>query len=352
MKQSTLEALPAAPPEGGSLYVSPPDCDTEVRLRAYLVAAQAEVTELGQFVLRVGLRSGLLRRLAVGLPEVFSATELAEMRCIHSPEGRAPGLSELLHMRPLGRVLAGVRNQWFVELLRGGRFQTHFHPIVNVNDPHEVFGYECLLRGEGDGGELLLPTLLFNVAREIGLHFQLDRVARLTAIRDTVRHQLATHIFINFNPQAIQDPTASLAGTVRAIEDAGLPPDRFVFEVVESEKTEDAGRLVESLQEFRRAGFRVALDDLGAGYNSLNLLMRLRPDFVKLDMGLIRDVDSDPYKANVAGKLLEMSKGLGVGTVVEGVETAGEWQWAKAHGADYAQGFFFAHPAHRPPKVA
>src|SRR5262245_23442295 len=202
MRPSNSEGLPAPVPDSGSLYISPPDCDTEVRLRAYLVAAQSDVSELSQYVLRVGLCPGLMRRLAVGLPEVFTPTELAEMRCVVAPEGRAPGLSELLHMRPLGRLLAGVRNQWFVELLRGGRFQTHFHPIVHANAPHEVFGYECLLRGEGDGGELLLPTLLFNVAREIGLHFQLDRVARLTAIRDTVRHRLSTHIFINFNPQA------------------------------------------------------------------------------------------------------------------------------------------------------
>src|SRR5262245_9375471 len=171
------EGLPAPPPDSGSLYISPPDCDAEVRLRAYLVATQADVTDLGRYVLRVGLRPGLMRRLAVGLQEVFTATELAEMRCVLSPDGRQPGLSELLHMRPLGRLLAGVRNQWFVELLRGGRFQTHFHPIVNTLAPNEVFGYECLLRGEGDGGELLLPTLLFSVAREIGLHFQLDRVA-------------------------------------------------------------------------------------------------------------------------------------------------------------------------------
>ena len=101
---------------------------------------------------------------------------------------------------------------------------------------------------------------------------------------------------------------------------------------------------------YRGAGFRVALDDLGSGYGSLNLLSQLKPDFVKLDMKLIRDVDRDPYKAEITRKLLEMARGLGVATIVEGIETQGEWEWAHENGADYAQGYLFARPASPPPR--
>ena len=93
----------------------------------------------------------------------------------------------------------------------------------------------------------------------------------------------------------------------------------------------------------------MALDDVGAGYNSLTLLTRLRPDFVKLDMELTRGVDRDRYKARVVGKLLEMARDIGARTVVEGVETDGEWVWARAHGADFVQGYLFARPATPPP---
>ena len=88
---------------------------------------------------------------------------------------------------------------------------------------------------------------------------------------------------------------------------------------------------------------------MGAGYSSLNLLTRLKPDYVKLDMHLVRGVDADPYKAEVAGKLLEMARGLGVKSVVEGVETVGEWRWARDRGADFVQGYLFAKPAADPP---
>jgi EAL domain-containing protein (putative c-di-GMP-specific phosphodiesterase class I) len=80
------------------------------------------------------------------------------------------------------------------------------------------------------------------------------------------------------------------------------------------------------------------------------LLVRVKPDFMKLDMGLIRDVDRDRYKGHVAAKLLELARELNARTVVEGVETVGEWQWAREHGADFAQGYLFAPPAEKPPR--
>jgi EAL domain-containing protein (putative c-di-GMP-specific phosphodiesterase class I) len=98
------------------------------------------------------------------------------------------------------------------------------------------------------------------------------------------------------------------------------------------------------LRFYRDAGFRVALDDVGAGYSSLNLLHQLRPDFVKLDMDLIRGVDGDPYKALIAGKIIEIATALGIETIAEGIETPGELEWAQTNGATYAQGFGIARP--------
>ncbi len=117
-----------------------------------------------------------------------------------------------------------------------------------------------------------------------------------------------------------------------------------MFEVVESDEISDIDRLLRILDFYREVGLRVALDDVGAGYSSLKLLARLKPDFIKLDMDLIRNVDRDVYKAQVASKLLELARELHVSTVVEGVETVGEWQWATEHGADFAQGYLFARP--------
>ena len=160
------------------------------------------------------------------------------------------------------------------------------------------------------------------------------------------------HLFLNFHSSSLHHPGYCLRTTVEAVAEAGLDPGRVVFEVVEDEEVRDPEQLLEVLDVYRRAGFRVALDDVGAGYNSLNLLARLRPDFVKLDMGLVRGVDHDPYKAQVAGKLLELTRELGVRTVAEGVETIAEWEWVRGAGADYAQGICSpARPAPPPAPV-
>jgi EAL domain-containing protein (putative c-di-GMP-specific phosphodiesterase class I) len=92
-----------------------------------------------------------------------------------------------------------------------------------------------------------------------------------------------------------------------------------VFEVVESDQIGENPQLQTTLEHYREAGFRVALDDVGAGYNSLNLLASIKPDFVKIDRGLVQGIEQDRYKAHVAAKLLELSRDLGVRSVVEGI---------------------------------
>jgi EAL domain-containing protein (putative c-di-GMP-specific phosphodiesterase class I) len=121
-----------------------------------------------------------------------------------------------------------------------------------------------------------------------------------------------------------------------------------VFEITEAEDAGDVGHLKNIVDYYRGRGFRVALDDVGSGYSSLNLLHQLRPDFVKLDMELVRGVADDPYKATVASKLLELARSLGVATVAEGVETEGELRWVREQGADYTQGYLIARPQSSP----
>jgi len=221
---------------------------------------------------------------------------------------------------------------------------------VSFEKPLEVFAYEALLRGRETDGALISPGAILRAARDANVIFQTDRAARIASIGAVVAKHVETNVFINFTPNSVYDPAFCLRSTVSAVEAAGLPPSRFVFEVTESDEVRDVDHLLGVLSFYRRSGFRVALDDLGAGYSSLNLLARLRPDFVKLDMELIRGIDQDPYKAVVVEKLLDLAREVGAVSVVEGVETEGEWRWAAAHGADLAQGFLCARPGAIPPR--
>lgn len=249
-------------------------------------------------------------------------------------------------MRDLGTLTAAVEGEWLLDVLREERVTMHFQPIVT--DSGNVFGHECLLRGLEPDGSLINPGRMFDTARSAGLLFHLDRAARIKAIEEAAALELDTNIFINFNPTSIYDPAYCLKSTMKAVDRSGIPPERIVFEVVESDEVTDTGRLLEILCFYREAGFKVALDDLGAGYSSLNLLTRMRPDFVKLDMDFTRGVDTNPYKALISSRIIELARDLEVSVVAEGVETEDQWRWLREHNADYAQGYFFARPASPP----
>ncbi|CAA9590517.1 hypothetical protein AVDCRST_MAG81-5446 [uncultured Synechococcales cyanobacterium] len=178
--------------------------------------------------------------------------------------------------------------------------------------------------------------------------FQLDLAARRSAIQAAFRHGLQNKLFINFIPTAIYDPAFCLRSTIAAIDEAGISHENVVFEVVESDQSPDIVHLQNILSFYRDSGFQVALDDLGAGYSGLNLIHQLRPDFIKLDMALSRNVHQDPYKALIAEKLLEIAQHLNIQTIAEGIESEEELHWVREHGATFVQGYLIGKPAALP----
>lgn len=350
---SRCTAIAPAVRESGVLYIAQPLSHNAGSLRALLTRATLSYSEPAANVIAIPLAPGVLDRLTGDLQRELSRAELRDSRCVLVDEGSAPGPADLASTQPLAVLVAQIQGAWFAETLRENRLTSHFQPIVRAAEPDQVFAYECLLRGLNRDGSLIPPMRMYEAARDSDTLFTLDRAARLTAIREAAAHGLdgaETHLFINFNPTSIYDPAFCLRSTTAAIAGTALRPDRIVFEVVESDRIEDVGNLQRIAAFYRAAGFKIALDDLGSGYGSLNLLGGLKPDFVKLDMQLIRGVDSDPFKARIVCKLLEMARDLGVQTVAEGIETEAEWEWVRGHGADYVQGYLFGRPASPPPR--
>jgi EAL domain-containing protein (putative c-di-GMP-specific phosphodiesterase class I) len=337
------DALPDPVPDVGTLFLAPPLSHSATTVRAVIGRAGLMAEEPAPGVLSVRLTEGGLARLIDDLAAALGQSELRDTRVLVLPEGVTPSLADLPRMHPLAMLVAKLRGRWLHAMIREDRLVSHFQPIVRADDPSEVFAHECLLRGVDEDGSLVPPGLLYDTARSADLMFPLDRAARLRAIRGAVEAGVSGRLFINFNPTSIYDPAFCLRTTIAAIARAGIDPADVVFEVVESDEVHpDLKRITRF---YRDAGFRVALDDLGAGFAGLNLLSPLRPDFIKLDMGLIRDVDRDPYKAGVVAQLLVMARRLGIGTVAEGIETESELAFVREHGVDYVQGFLIARPA-------
>ncbi len=350
MSPCDCELLPDVP-DAGRLWLAAPLGHTQARLRAFLGERGLAPDESLAGLIAVDLPPGRLRRLGVELVGAFTAPELGGSRCLLLPPGALPQPADLARTQSLAALLARSQGAWLIEMLRAGRLTTFFQPIVRTDDPRQVHAHECLLRGRDEDGSLVGAGEILRVAREAELLFPVDRAARLAAIRSVVEHGPTGLVFLNFSPSAIYDPAYCLRTTVSAVEASGLAPERVVFEVNEADQVSDLSHLLGIARYYRQRGFRLALDDLGAGYASLDLLARLQPEYVKVDMGLTRGVDHDPWRGRVLGRLLELARELRVHSVVEGVETEAEWRWARDHGADFCQGFLFARPAPEPPPV-
>jgi EAL domain-containing protein (putative c-di-GMP-specific phosphodiesterase class I) len=349
MACSTCESVPALERAAGTLHLAPRVPHLRGKLRDFLAQHGIRHVDSAEGVLGLLVPAGALDATLRTLAAHLSRAEQEATNAVFLPDGQTPGIADLLTAQPLRALVARVEAEWLVEMIGADRFEPHFQPIVRTAAPTEVYAHECLLRGRDAKGQLVFPGQLFGVARDANLLFPLDRAARIAAIRAAAAHGVRHAVFINFNPTTIYDPAFCLRTTVAAVETSGLQRAQFVFEVTESDLVQDVGQLRRILDFYRASGFRVALDDLGAGYSSLNLLAQLRPDFVKLDMELTRDADTDAYKQTVISKLVEMAHALGAQVVGEGVETRSEHALLQQIGVDLAQGYLFARPGSPPP---
>lgn len=338
--------------ESGQLFLWFPVPHTLAKVVPFLKEASFEFELMQERPgLSVVCKSGQAQEVACHLAQIMAPRELKETQVLFVRGAVQPQLQDFSDIASLQRFVKFIQSDWLVDMLATNRFTSHFQPIVSIQDTSQIYGYESLLRGLDEQGNLVMPGAIFELATEAGLLPQLDRAARLSAIAQASQHQLTGRVFINFTPTALYDPVSCLRSTVEAINQANIRHEQVVFEVVESDNPQDLEHLKTVLKYYREAGFAVALDDMGSGYSGLNLLHQLRPDFIKLDMELIRDVHLDLYKASITEKLLEIAQKLNIQTVAEGIECIEELNWLQERGANFAQGYLIAKPGAEPVKT-
>ncbi|MEM5516958.1 EAL domain-containing protein [Henriciella sp. AS95] len=220
-----------------------------------------------------------------------------------------------------------------------------FQPIVDVSE-RTAFAYEALVRGiAGQAASEVLARLT------VDTRYAFDQLCRTTAIRLAAELGLPARpatpmLSINFMPNAVYEPRACIRQTLTAALQTGFPIDRILFEFTEDER-HDTAHLLNILRTYRSMGFATAIDDFGAGYSGLNLLSDFQPDFIKLDMALIRGIDQSRTKQAIVKSVLNMALDLGVEPICEGIETQGEYETLADMGVRLMQGFFLAPPAVR-----
>jgi blue light- and temperature-responsive anti-repressor len=214
-----------------------------------------------------------------------------------------------------------------------------FQPIVDV-EAGSIFAYEALARGKsGESATSVLGALSGEA-----LH-RFDRAARVEAVRLAASLGLACGLSLNFLPRTLQTLPDAIISTLEAARAHGLAVSQLILEVTEDELIKDPAGFAAEINSYRAHGLRLALDDFGAGYAGLNLLADFQPDIVKLDMHLVRDIDSNGPRQTIIKAILSVCRDLGLDILAEGVETESEFRWLARRGITLFQGYLFAKPA-------
>ena len=150
---------------------------------------------------------------------------------------------------------------------------------------------------------------------------------------------------INFMLKAVYEPAACLRATLLTAQRCGFPTSSIMFEFTENEEVSDTAHLTNIITEYRKHGFTTAVDDFGAGHAGLGLLVDFQPDLIKIDMKLIRGIDSSPARQAVVAGIVGIARELDITLLAEGIETEAEFLFLKAAGIRLFQGYWFAKPA-------
>ena len=217
-------------------------------------------------------------------------------------------------------------------------FTMAFQPVVDIRE-HRIDTHEALVRGPAGEGAGTVLAQVNDTNR-----YAFDQACRVKAIEMATRLGLEGSLNINFLPNAVYEPRACIRATLDAAARTGFPLNRLVFEFTENESSPDEGHLLRIIEEYRRHGFRIALDDFGTAYSGLSRLANLKPDIIKIDRALVQDCDQDRMRLAILASLVALGAEVGIKVVAEGVERIGELEALRDIGLRYMQGFLFARP--------
>ncbi|WP_077215429.1 EAL domain-containing protein [Bacillus dakarensis] len=215
-------------------------------------------------------------------------------------------------------------------------------PIIDVQSK-EIRAWEMLTRGPKDTF-YESPLQLFSIARQTGMLYDLELVVLEKALEQVHSTGCRQDIFINFTPVSLGNH--NIIKDVKRImaKYKSIPPSQITLEITERDSIDEIEHLLHNVRTLRNYGFRLAVDDTGAGYASFNTISSVMPDIIKIDRSVIQDIDKNAVKESMLKGLLLVAKETGSLVVAEGIENAEEASVLSRNRVDLAQGYFFARP--------
>ena len=277
---------------------------------------------------------------------VLREADTAMYAAKRSGEGPVVVFEDTLRRRAVARL---EDEQGLRRALQRDELRVHYQPIVRSDDL-SLSGFEALVRWQHPDRGLLGPGAFLPTAEETGLvvplgqHVLREGCARLMAWRGTGR---PGGISVNVSAQHLATGTLG-ADVADALDLSGLPPEDLVLEITEQALVVSHEKAAAVLAELRERGCRVALDDFGTGYSSLAYLRRLPVDILKIDRTFVTGAATASNDGRLLSAITALGASLGLSTVVEGIETEGELEAARAAGATHVQGYLLGRPQPEP----
>lgn len=235
--------------------------------------------------------------------------------------------------------IEAVRREELSRLIGGGGVRTVFHPIVRLAD-EEIIGHEALTRPPG-GLSFDSVEELFAFAESTEMLLDFERLCRRTAIASAADLARPGLLFLNASPGAVEDPEWAGTAMESALAQSGFKPKDVVIEITERVAITRLDTFQRALRTFKDRGYQVAVDDMGAGYSSLQSLASIQPDFLKFDVSLVRDIDRSSIKRSLLDSLRQLATKIDARVIAEGVERVEEMATLLDLGIELAQGYHF-----------
>lgn len=250
-----------------------------------------------------------------------------------------------MNRKPPELIDAIASSLWLGEAMIEDRVRCHMQSIVDKRG--KVFGHEAFARVLGADGKIIGGGVVFAASRPLSVEYQLDRVLHVQAIKTFIQSDLEGFLFVNFVPGFIHRPEKYLEGLTEAAKIYNMPAKNIVLEFTKAETPRDALHLRGIFDYCRSKGYSVSLDDINSASVAARIVDVIKPDFLRLDMGLVKQV-RQPAEQKIVRELVGLSHASGCQVIAEGVETEPVHQALREAGVDLFQGYLFSQPQAAP----
>ncbi|MDF2539092.1 MAG: diguanylate cyclase/phosphodiesterase [Herbinix sp.] len=238
-----------------------------------------------------------------------------------------------------------IRKDALEYIISNKLIKTVFQPIISLRDG-SILGHEALSRITCDS-EITNPEMLFAVAGEYNRMWDLELLCRTVALETAYKFMIPPYnkrLFLNVNPNTMHDENFKKGFTREFLQQYKIVPNNVIFEITERNVITEMDSFLTAINHYRSQDYQIAIDDAGAGYSGLNLISDINPNFIKLDMKLIRGIDGDNLKYALVKGMVELSKTSNISLIAEGIETYEEFKTLIKLGVQYGQGYFIQRP--------